>query len=90
MQAFFQGAVAGGEVAEALLEGGVLGSRPLGGVAVVVVLVSRSWPSSSPIRARWELTRMDQQHERVVLTRNGRPAAVLVSLARSLAGHGGG
>jgi hypothetical protein len=38
LQAFFQGAVAGGQVPDALFERRVLGGKPLGGVAVVVVL----------------------------------------------------
>jgi len=38
LQAFFQGAAAGGKVAEPPLEGGVLGGKPPDGVGVVVAL----------------------------------------------------
>ena len=38
LQAFFQGALPGGEVADALPERSVLGAEPAGGVAVVLVL----------------------------------------------------
>jgi hypothetical protein len=38
LQAFFQGAAAGGKVAEPLLEGGILGHKPLDGISVVVAL----------------------------------------------------
>jgi hypothetical protein len=38
LQAFFQGAAAGGKVAEPLSEGGVLGGKPLDGVGVVLAL----------------------------------------------------
>jgi hypothetical protein len=38
LEAFFQGAAAGGKVAEPLLEGGILGGKPLDGVGVVVAL----------------------------------------------------
>lgn len=38
LQAFFQGAAAGGKVAEPLSEGGVLSGKPLDGVGVVLAL----------------------------------------------------
>jgi hypothetical protein len=53
LQAFFQGALAGGEVADALLE------RVFSALSRLLVSlscscwVSRSWPSSSPMRVRW-------------------------------------
>ena len=53
LQALFQGSVSGGEVAVALSEGAVLGDDPSAAPGSWSSRASRSWPSSSPMRARW-------------------------------------
>ncbi|MGW0316446.1 hypothetical protein [Streptomyces flavidovirens] len=49
LESLVEGAVVGGELADALFEGGVLGGDPLDGALGPLSLQSPIWPRSSPI-----------------------------------------